>query len=356
MALIVALGAVGSCESPSGFGGDCSAALEPDAEQLLVDASGERLALAVSEYIPSDDELKLAAAYWALLAVGFQDDSLNPAFYEARLDVQVATIMTHYPSFVSCPKGSEPEASAPTQPLTLPLAMPPAACVCGESCLPKATDVASLLVDVGDIGLEIFSKSAAAKPIIAKLRYFADDVVTKVDAARDLKKTLTTYDATKAITDGISKESALSVLQGVDEFIVVAGTIAAAATAAGASAPPLAVIAAVGAVVEAGIMGVKIGTRMNQMMEGYDACVACQAKTCKTEVPGCDPPCASDEVCLNDACTPKTSATTCALRVPSCCPGHDDSCTPPSAACYCDAFCVEAKDCCPDACSVCGYC
>lgn len=70
----------------------------------------------------------------------------------------------------------------------------------------------------------------------------------------------------------------------------------------------------------------------------------------------CAGACSSAEICLDGACVPKTEKTSCELRVPQCCPGQDNSCTASDAACYCDAYCVTANDCCPDACSVCGYC
>ncbi|MEQ9320634.1 MAG: hypothetical protein RIF41_15810, partial [Polyangiaceae bacterium] len=70
----------------------------------------------------------------------------------------------------------------------------------------------------------------------------------------------------------------------------------------------------------------------------------------------CGNGCSDTEICLDGACVPKTAQTSCELRVPQCCPGQDNSCTAPDAACYCDAYCVTAGDCCADACSVCGYC
>lgn len=77
------------------------------------------------------------------------------------------------------------------------------------------------------------------------------------------------------------------------------------------------------------------------------------ARYCSDE---CGGGCGDDEICLDGACVPKTEQTSCELRVPQCCPGQDNSCTAPDAACYCDAYCVTAGDCCADACSVCGYC
>src|SRR5690606_3617274 len=54
----------------------------------------------------------------------------------------------------------------------------------------------------------------------------------------------------------------------------------------------------------------------------------------------CDPPgssdgCGSGFLCTND-CSQCVSATSCEGR---CCPGRDDFCTPPNAACYCDEAC-----------------
>ncbi len=66
--------------------------------------------------------------------------------------------------------------------------------------------------------------------------------------------------------------------------------------------------------------------------------------------------CPSAQVCLNGKCVEKNAKTSCALRQPHCCPGHDDSCTAPDAQCYCDNYCLTAHDCCPDACGQCGYC
>lgn len=70
----------------------------------------------------------------------------------------------------------------------------------------------------------------------------------------------------------------------------------------------------------------------------------------------CGGGCTADQVCLDGACVAKTAQTSCELRVPQCCPGQDNTCTAPDAACFCDAYCVEAGDCCPDACTTCGYC
>lgn len=66
--------------------------------------------------------------------------------------------------------------------------------------------------------------------------------------------------------------------------------------------------------------------------------------------------CPTGEVCIDSVCMPETEQTTCALREPSCCPGRDDACTAPGAVCFCDEYCQEAGDCCPDACNVCGFC
>ncbi len=74
---------------------------------------------------------------------------------------------------------------------------------------------------------------------------------------------------------------------------------------------------------------------------------------CKDECGGCDP---ETQVCLDGACVAKTAQTSCALRTPSCCPGQDNSCTAPDAQCYCDDYCQTVGDCCPDVCSVCGFC
>jgi hypothetical protein len=357
------LGAAGSCTDSHGGSSRCSPALEADADALLTDTSGETLAKAVLEYQPTDDELKLVAAYWALLAVAYQDGVLPQAFFDARLDREVASVMTHYPSFVDCPTGGHAEGDGGAPPLTPAAASASTSCTCGVSCMPDAAAIGSLLLDVGGLGLEVFGQSAAAKPVLATLRFYADDVVDKVAAAKNLKESFSTYDGVRAITEGVSKDSALSVLQGVGELIATAGTISAAAVAAGASAPALATIAAVGAVVGAGVMGVKIGTKLNTLAEGYEACTACQKDTCGGGGGGagggpldCVPSCSQSEVCLAGECVEKTAQTSCALREPSCCPGHDDSCTAPDAACYCDAYCVTAGDCCPDACSVCGYC
>ena len=138
-------------------------------------------------------------------------------------------------------------------------------------CSSDLSDVGGLLTEMGSLGLEIFSKTDKAAALVTKIRFYADDVVNKVGKAKELAEALgqgfSSYDATKAILDGVSKESAMTVLQGVGEMVVVAGTIAGAAVAAGAAAPSLATIAAVGAVVNAGIVGVKIGSKLNGMME-----------------------------------------------------------------------------------------
>lgn len=89
------------------------------------------------------------------------------------------------------------------------------------------------------------------------------------------------------------------------------------------------------------------------------ACGNCDEPSCQSLLTSCDDPCAmctADEICLDGACQPKDATTSCELRVPQCCPGQDDSCTAPDAECFCDAYCVEAGDCCADVCSVCGYC
>ena len=92
------------------------------------------------------------------------------------------------------------------------------------------------------------------------------------------------------------------------------------------------------------------------------ACGNCEEPSCQSllmscEETECDPACdPGTEVCIDGTCMPLDETTSCALRDPSCCPGQDDSCTATDAACYCDAFCAEAGDCCPDACSTCGYC
>jgi hypothetical protein len=85
---------------------------------------------------------------------------------------------------------------------------------------------------------------------------------------------------------------------------------------------------------------------------------SCQSLLMSCDATGdCDPACNPDtEVCLDGTCMPLDATTSCALRDPSCCPGEDDSCTAPDSACYCDAFCTEAGDCCPDACDTCGFC
>jgi hypothetical protein len=93
------------------------------------------------------------------------------------------------------------------------------------------------------------------------------------------------------------------------------------------------------------------------------ACGNCDEPTCQgllmacEEPIDCDPECdPSTEACIDGTCMPLDATTSCALRDPSCCPGEDDSCTAPDSACFCDAFCTEAGDCCPDACDTCGFC
>lgn len=56
----------------------------------------------------------------------------------------------------------------------------------------------------------------------------------------------------------------------------------------------------------------------------------------------CTGGCPPGAECMNGTCV---SGSSCALR---CCPGRNDSCTPPAAACFCDDYCVEAGDCCAD--------
>jgi len=70
----------------------------------------------------------------------------------------------------------------------------------------------------------------------------------------------------------------------------------------------------------------------------------------------CDPPgsgggCGSGFLCTND-CSQCVSSTSCEGR---CCPGRDDFCTPPDAACYCDEACRDFQDCCQDVSSECGF-
>jgi hypothetical protein len=77
---------------------------------------------------------------------------------------------------------------------------------------------------------------------------------------------------------------------------------------------------------------------------------SCEVGDC--EITGCP----QGEVCIDHVCQEQTEQNSCALRNPSCCPGQDNSCTAPGAVCFCDAFCAEAGDCCPDACATCGFC
>jgi len=74
-----------------------------------------------------------------------------------------------------------------------------------------------------------------------------------------------------------------------------------------------------------------------------------QGETC--DPPGASGGCGSGFLCTND-CSQCVSATSCQGR---CCPGRDDFCTPPDAACYCDEACREFQDCCGDVSSACGF-
>jgi hypothetical protein len=89
------------------------------------------------------------------------------------------------------------------------------------------------------------------------------------------------------------------------------------------------------------------------------ACGNCDEPSCQDLLTSCEADpcgCTADEVCVDGVCQVATEQNSCALRDPSCCPGQDDSCTAPGEVCFCDAFCTEAGDCCPDACDTCGFC
>ena len=88
--------------------------------------------------------------------------------------------------------------------------------------------------------------------------------------------------------------------------------------------------------------------------DGVDPFVAAAAASAAT-VCETDADCPSNLTCIGGECQPLTSSTSCAKR-DECCPGQDDSCNPPDSACFCDEYCLEAGDCCPDACSFCGFC
>jgi hypothetical protein len=91
------------------------------------------------------------------------------------------------------------------------------------------------------------------------------------------------------------------------------------------------------------------------------ACGGCDEPSCQELLDMCVDDCTvsgcpAGEICIEGVCQTQTQQNSCALRVPSCCPGQDDSCTAPDAECFCDDHCTEAGDCCPDVCAKCGYC
>jgi len=100
-------------------------------------------------------------------------------------------------------------------------------------------------------------------------------------------------------------------------------------------------------VVQNGVVGAYFGHAQNTSTCGNGAVEPGEA---------CDPPasqaqCQTGRLCSND-CRQCVLATSCAGR---CCPGRDDTCTAPSAPCFCDEFCVTANDCCEDALMQCGF-
>lgn len=91
--------------------------------------------------------------------------------------------------------------------------------------------------------------------------------------------------------------------------------------------------------------------------EAMKLVLACHPDGCDgVSTQGCTTPCQADEVCHQGQCVDAAAGNSCAKRVPVCCPDRNDACAATFGACYCDAFCVEAGDCCDDACVRCGFC
>lgn len=93
------------------------------------------------------------------------------------------------------------------------------------------------------------------------------------------------------------------------------------------------------------------------------ACGGCSEPSCQSLLPPgtcggatCTPACASNQICVDGVCELATASNSCAQRTPMCCAGQDDFCTSDDGFCLCDAFCIEAGDCCADACTTCGFC
>ncbi len=88
-------------------------------------------------------------------------------------------------------------------------------------------------------------------------------------------------------------------------------------------------------------------------------CDGCSDKECGDN--GCGQSCGicgEGGVCTDaGVCEALWALDSCAERAaPKCCDGEDEGCSAPSGTCFCDEYCVQAGDCCPDACGVCGFC
>jgi hypothetical protein len=65
--------------------------------------------------------------------------------------------------------------------------------------------------------------------------------------------------------------------------------------------------------------------------------------------------CGDGLICILGECLERSKSTSC-LAFGQCCEEDSEDCTFGEDGCFCDADCVEAGDCCPDACAACEFC
>lgn len=115
----------------------------PAASQLATDATGQALANAYAEHMPTPAEMQYAAAFLVILANGVQQGTLDATLFETDILPQLAYLASSYPSlFQPCaltPSVGPVQQSLKPQPSLKPLDID-----CSQSCFPSTQEIVQL--------------------------------------------------------------------------------------------------------------------------------------------------------------------------------------------------------------------
>jgi hypothetical protein len=231
----------------SGHARSGTTGVSPLAAELLDAPTQELLAKATAEHVPTAEEVKLIAAYWAGAIVTMADGAMPDEFMEADLPGAVGAMAALYPSFFS--------ASGPRTSALSAAGGAGASVACGASCLTHEVKAEAAQALTGCFG------------VIGKYRTIAKLTGQTVSKARTIWRAFSDgYNAVAEPFESIQlgTDLAMGVWKRIEEGasydlvkavvdVSVLGATAAAATAGAEAAAIVAIVAANVAILECGL-------------------------------------------------------------------------------------------------------